>query len=155
MDAMDAAVTFLGYGLVFLAVLVGMEGVAWLMHKYLMHGPLWVLHESHHRPRAGWFERNDLFGVFFSLPSIVFIYLGTHGQPWALAVGLGMTAYGAAYFGFHDVIVHRRVVVPFRPASRYLQRITKAHLVHHRTTGKDGAVSFSFLWAPKSYEASV
>ena len=64
-----------------------------------------------------------------------------------------MTAYGAAYLGFHDVIVHRRVVVPFRPASRYLQRITKAHLVHHRTTGKDGAVSFSFLWAPKSYEA--
>ena len=33
--------TFLGYGLLFLAVFVGMEWVAWVMHKYLMHGPLW------------------------------------------------------------------------------------------------------------------
>lgn len=148
---MDAPWPAAFYLLLFLAAFAGMEGVAYLMHKYVMHGPLWVLHQSHHRPRTGWFERNDLFGVFFSLPSIVLIYLGTHGQPWALAVGLGMTAYGAAYFGFHDVIVHQRVKLRLRPESRYLQRIIRAHLVHHKTTGKDGAVSFSFLWAPKSY----
>ena len=70
-----------------------------------------------------------------------------------LAVGLGMTAYGFAYFLFHDVIVHRRVSVRFRPANRYLQRIIKAHLVHHKTTEREGAVSFGFLWAPKSYGA--
>ena len=140
-----------GLVLLGLAVFAGMEGVARLMHRHLMHGPLWVLHESHHRPRQGRFEKNDLFGVFFSLPSIVLVYLGTHGHPWALAVGLGMTAYGAAYFGFHDVIVHRRVRVCFPPAGRYLQRIVKAHLVHHKTTGKEGAVSFGFLWAPKTY----
>ena len=39
----------------------------------------------------------------------------------------------------------------FPAAGRYLQRIIKAHLVHHKTTGKEGAVSFGFLWAPKSY----
>jgi beta-carotene 3-hydroxylase len=148
---MDAFAALLGYVLLFLAVFAGMEAVAWLMHRYLMHGPLWVLHESHHRPRTGWFEKNDLFGIFFSVPSIILIYLGTHGTPALLAVGLGMTAYGIAYFGFHDVIVHRRVSVRFPPAGRYLQRITKAHLVHHKTTGKEGAVSFGFLWAPKSY----
>jgi beta-carotene 3-hydroxylase len=43
------------------------------------------------------------------------------------------------------------VSVRFRPANRYLQRIIKAHLVHHKTTEKEGAVSFGFLWAPKSY----
>jgi beta-carotene 3-hydroxylase len=149
-EAMDALTGF-GYLFLFLAAFAGMEGVAWLMHKYLMHGPLWVLHESHHRPRTGWFEKNDLFGIFFSVPSIVLIYLGTHGTPGLLAVGLGMTAYGMAYFGFHDVIVHRRVSVSFPPAGRYLQRITKAHLVHHKTTRKEGAVSFGFLWAPRTY----
>jgi hypothetical protein len=87
------------------ATFLGMEAVAFLMHRHLMHGPLWFLHESHHRPRRGLLEWNDLFGLFFAVPSMVLIHLGTHGRPFALAVGLGMTAYGAAYFGFHDVIV--------------------------------------------------
>jgi beta-carotene 3-hydroxylase len=126
---------------------VAMEGLAFLMHKHLMHGPLWVLHESHHRPREGWFEANDLFGVFFAIPSIVLIYLGTHGQPLALAVGVGMTAYGAAYFGFHDVVVHRRIRHSYVPRSAYLRRIVKAHLVHHKTLTREGAVSFGFLYA--------
>ena len=55
--------------------------------------------------------------MLFAIPSIVLIYLGTHGQPLALAVGVGMTAYGAAYFGFHDVVVHRRIRHA-RPARR-------------------------------------
>ena len=132
----------------FLAVFAGMEGLAWLMHRYVMHGPLWVLHASHHRPRAGWFEANDLFGVFFAVPSIILIYYGTHGSPGLLPVGLGMTAYGAAYFGFHDVVVHRRVSHLYRPQSSYMQRIVRAHLIHHKTTTKRGAVSFGFLYAP-------
>ena len=67
------------------ATLLGMEAVAYLMHRYLMHGPLWFLHESHHRPRRSPLEWNDLFGAFFATPSIVLIYLGTHGHPFALA----------------------------------------------------------------------
>ena len=62
---------------VFLAVFLGMEGVAWAMHKYVMHGGLWVLHESHHRPRRSWFELNDLFGFFFTLVSIGLVLAGT------------------------------------------------------------------------------
>ena len=132
----------------FLAAFAGMESLAWLMHRYLMHGPLWILHASHHRPRTGWFEANDLFGVFFAVPSIILIYYGTHGSPPLLALGLGMTAYGAAYFGFHDVLVHRRVSHRYRPKSPYMQRIIRAHLIHHKTTTKHGAVSYVFLYAP-------
>lgn len=133
----------------FVATFVAMEGVAYLLHRYVMHGPLWVLHESHHRPRRGRFELNDLFGVLFALPSMALIYAGTHGQPLLLAVGVGMTAYGAAYWGFHDVLVHRRVRHSLVPRSAYLKRIVRAHLVHHRTHAKHGATSFGFLYAPE------
>ena len=132
-----------------LATFAGMEAAAYLMHRYLMHGPLWFLHESHHRPRqSAWFERNDLFGIFFAIPSILLIYAGTHGHPLALAVGLGMTAYGFAYFAFHDVIVHRRIRHSWAPRGAYLRRLVRAHLIHHRTLTKEGAVSFGFLYAP-------
>jgi beta-carotene 3-hydroxylase len=139
--------------LLFAAVLLGafaaMEGVAYLTHKHVMHGPLWVLHASHHRPRASaWFEANDLFGFFFAAPSIVLIWFGTHGAPLALAAGLGMTAYGAAYFLFHDVIVHRRIATGYAPARGYLARLVKAHLVHHKTVTRQGALNFGFLLAP-------
>ena len=133
----------------FFLTFIGMEGFAYLVHKHVMHGGLWVLHESHHRPRqSAWFERNDLFGIVFAMPAIALIYLGTRGHPPLLAVGLGMTAYGAAYFGFHDVIVHRRIRHSWAPKSAYMRRIVRAHLIHHKTLTKEGAVSFGFLYAP-------
>jgi len=143
----------LQFAVLTLVALVGMEGVAWLTHRFLMHGPLWCLHRSHHEPRPGRFERNDLFGIFFSLPSIALIYLGTHGTPWALPLGIGMTLYGAAYFLFHDVLVHKRLRLGLQPRGAYLERIVRAHLRHHRTHTKRGAVSFGFLWAPPDAEA--
>lgn len=135
-------------GLVFVAALAGMEGVAWAAHRYLMHGPLWVLHESHHRPDKGRFERNDLFAVLFSLPSIALIYVGSAGHLLALAAGLGMAAYGALYFLVHDVVVHRRLPFPFAIGEGYLRRITRAHLVHHRSLAREGATNFGFLLPP-------
>jgi beta-carotene 3-hydroxylase len=141
--------TMLVWIALFLLAFATMEGVAYLTHRHLMHGPLWVLHESHHRPRqSAWFEANDLFGVFFAVPSIVLIHLGTQGHPLLLAAGLGMTAYGAAYFGFHDVLVHRRIRHSWAPRNAYLRRLVRAHLVHHRTLTREGAVSFGFLYAP-------
>jgi beta-carotene 3-hydroxylase len=136
---------------VFVVALVGMEGVAWLTHRYLMHGPLWVLHQSHHRPGASRLQRNDAFAVLFSLPSIALIYLGTQGRPLALAAGLGMAAYGVLYFLVHDVIVHRRLRFPFALGSGYLRRIVRAHLVHHRTDRREDAVNFGFLIPPRGY----
>ena len=51
--------------LIFLAAFAGMEAVAYYTHKYVMHGFLWSLHKSHHSPREGIFELNDLFAFYF------------------------------------------------------------------------------------------
>src|SRR5829696_5132034 len=85
-----------------------MEGFAWFTHKYVMHGFMWVWHRSHHEPRTGAFELNDLFAVVFAAPAIVAIWFGVNGVPWLLPIGLGITAYGAIYFVFHDGMVHQR-----------------------------------------------
>lgn len=134
--------------LLFLAAFVGMEWVAYFTHKHVMHGWLWCLHASHHQPRAGRFEKNDLFACFFATPSIILIYVGTHQYPPALWLGLGMTAYGAAYFVFHDVIVHRRIEHRYRPKGGYMKRIVQAHWIHHAHREKEGAISFGFLYSP-------
>jgi beta-carotene 3-hydroxylase len=132
---------------VFLVVFIGMEGVAWALHRYVMHGFLWVLHESHHRPRSGWFELNDLFGFFFMAVSIGLFLAGTLYYTPLFFAGLGMTAYGLVYFLIHDVLVHRRVEMGFVPKKGYLRRVYQAHRLHHAVPGKDGAVSFGFVYA--------
>ena len=67
---------------------------------------------------------------------------------WAIWVGAGIAAYGAIYFGFHDVIVHQRIGHRYVARSTYMKRIIQAHRLHHATSGKCGSVSFGFLWAP-------
>ena len=131
----------------FLAAFAFMEGFAWFMHKYVMHGFLWTWHRSHHRPREGVFERNDLFAVVFATPAIISIYLGVHGVPFLLPVGLGVTAYGAFYSMVHDGLVHRRYPVPLSPKSRFWKRLVQAHRIHHAVSTRKGCVSFGFLLA--------
>jgi beta-carotene 3-hydroxylase len=143
--------TALSWTALFLGALALMEVVAYLTHRYLMHGPLWFVHRSHHAPRTSRFEWNDLFGLMFAIPSIAFIALGAYGQWTMLPIGLGMTAYGIIYFLVHDVVVHRRVRLRRIPHSRYLRRIVKAHLIHHRTQARDGAESFGFLYAARRF----
>jgi beta-carotene 3-hydroxylase len=133
----------------FFAVFFAMEGVAWFLHKYVMHGFLWVLHKSHHEPRKGVWELNDAFGLFFAAISIALfawsVQLG--GPTWALVVALGVTAYGAVYFLAHDVLVHHRVNIGLNPKKGYLRRLYQAHRLHHAVDGKDGCVSFGFVFA--------
>lgn len=42
--------TYLIPALIVLVTVISMEMVAWLAHKYLMHGFLWIWHEDHHQP---------------------------------------------------------------------------------------------------------
>jgi beta-carotene 3-hydroxylase len=51
------------------------------------------------------------------------------------------------YFLVHDVLVHRRLEHGFVPRNGYLRRIYQAHRLHHATHGRDGAVSFGFIWS--------
>lgn len=138
----------------FLATLAGMELFAWAMHRWVMHGPGWFLHESHHRARTGWFEWNDLYAVIFAVPSIILIYGGVQAGWWPgfTWIGAGIAGYGAIYFGFHDVIVHQRVRHRYVPRSRYMKRIVQAHRLHHAVESRQGAVSFGFLWAAPADE---
>ena len=137
--------------LLFILTVALMEGFAYVMHRWVMHGPGWVLHASHHRPRTGLFELNDLYGFIFACPSIFLFAYGIawgHGAAYAW-VGGGIAAYGAIYFGFHDVIVHRRVNIRYIPKSAYMKRIIQAHRLHHVVETKHGTVSFGFIVAPK------
>jgi beta-carotene 3-hydroxylase len=68
------------------------------------------------------------------------------GTAW---IGAGIAAYGAIYFGFHDIIVHERVRTRYLPKSSYMKRIVQAHRLHHVVNTKEGTVSFGFLVAPK------
>ncbi len=130
-----------------------MEGVAWFTHKYIMHGFLWSWHRSHHKVHGHALEMNDLFAVVFSIPSIVCIYLGydNPGLNWLMYIGIGIFSYGVFYFIFHDIIVHRRIKIPFRARSKYMKRIMNAHYVHHEKHTKEGGESFGFLYASKKY----
>ncbi len=133
----------------FVLTVAGMEVFAYVAHRWVMHGFLWVLHKSHHEPRTGAFELNDWFAVIFATPAIALILAGTLTGMAALTwIGAGITMYGAIYAGFHDVLVHRRLRHSWNPRSRYLKRIVQAHRLHHAVESKHGTVSFGFLWAP-------
>ncbi|HYG18726.1 MAG TPA: beta-carotene hydroxylase [Ohtaekwangia sp.] len=133
------------------------EFVAWFSHKYIMHGLLWCWHRSHHTVHDHALERNDLFALLYSIPSIALFYYYSQVEynPYMLAVGLGIFCYGLFYFVFHDIIVHQRI--KWRPVkrSRYLQRMIHAHYVHHSKHTRKGCEAFGFLYAPKKYEPKV
>ncbi|MDB5697116.1 MAG: beta-carotene hydroxylase [Sphingomonas bacterium] len=137
--------------LLFLLTIAVMEGVAYAAHRWIMHGWGWFLHESHHRPRTGNWELNDLYAVIFAVPSIALLYGGVQAGWWPgfTWIGAGIAAYGAIYFGFHDVVVHRRLSTRYLPKSAYMKRIVQAHRLHHVVETREGTVSFGFLVAPR------
>ena len=136
--------------LIFIGTIVAMEGFAYVMHRWVMHGPGWFLHASHHRPRLGRWEANDLYFVIFAMPSILLLLGGVQWGwgNWATACGAGIAGYGMIYLGFHDIIVHRRIVHRYVPRSAYMKRIVQAHRLHHAVEARSGCVSFGFLIAP-------
>jgi beta-carotene 3-hydroxylase len=140
------------YILTVASVFLLMEGVAWATHKYIMHGFLWTWHKSHHHPYDGFFEKNDLFSIVFSIPSITLFVCGmVFSNPWCYAIGAGILAYGIFYVIFHDIIVHRRIKLKYKATSAYMKRLIRAHKIHHKTQTKEHAEAFGFLFAPAKY----
>jgi beta-carotene 3-hydroxylase len=132
---------------------VAMEGIAWLVHKYIMHGILWNWHQSHHSHSEGFFERNDLFSVIFGVAAVALIVMGAQMPQyyWLLWVGTGMTLYGITYFIFHDIIVHRRIPLWYKPSHPYLKNLIRAHKVHHKNRNRDKGEAYGFLYSTKNY----
>ena len=131
---------------------LAMEAVAWASHKYVMHGFGWAWHRDHHEPHDGVFEKNDRFGLVGAAISISFFALGSPlvlgERAWAPGtwIGLGVLFYGIIYTAVHDGLVHQRW---FRwvPRGGYAKRLVQAHKLHHATIGKEGGVSFGFVFA--------
>jgi beta-carotene 3-hydroxylase len=134
-----------------------MEAVAWLTHKYVMHGLLWNLHEDHHKKNpSSFFEKNDYFFLIFAIPGILCLAAGIYGTYTHLAfIGLGITIYGFAYFMVHDIFIHQRFKF-FRNADNfYFRAIRRAHKMHHKHLGKEDGECFGMLWVPLKYFAEA
>lgn len=135
------------------AAFAGMEAVAWLTHKYIMHGPLWVLHRDHHKKETyGFFEHNDFFFLIFAIPGIILLFAGMmNDYNFLFWMGMGITLYGLTYFLVHDVFIHQRFKL-FRNSNHpYFQAIRRAHKMHHKHIDKHDGECFGMLWVPLRY----
>ncbi len=139
--------------LIVLATAAVMEVVAYATHRWVMHGPLgWGWHRSHHEEHDEVLEKNDLFAIVFTVLSGALITFGMAGV-WPLRqVGIGLMVYGILYFIVHDGLVHHRWPFRWVPKQGYLKRLVQAHKMHHAVDGRDGCVSFGFLYAPRITE---
>ena len=131
-----------------------MEIVAWLTHRYIMHGLLWYFHRDHHaRDNKGFFEKNDFFFLIFAVPGSVLIMYGielgvNHVPFW---IGMGITIYGMAYFFVHDLFIHQRIKVLKKTKNRYLLAIRRGHKAHHKKLSKQDGECFGMLVVPLKY----
>ena len=134
-----------------LITFLAMEGMAWIMHKYVLHGFLWVLHKSHHTRHNHAFELNDLFFAYYGVLAMLFFIFGSEPLDYRFWIGAGITLYGVAYFLIHDVFIHRRLKLFGKSSNVYLKALNIAHKVHHSTYGKYGSESFGMLWVAPQY----
>lgn len=141
------------YILVFLCTFAIMESVAWLSHKYIMHGFLWSWHKDHHKKdHGGWFERNDLFFVMYATLCIGFCLLWRFGiLEIGLAIGAGIFTYGFTYFVVHDIFIHQRFRLFRNVDNRYARAVRRAHKMHHKHLGKHEGECFGMLFVPFKY----
>ncbi len=139
--------------LIVLAAFISMEFVAWFTHKYIMHGPLWMLHKDHHNKQSkGWFEHNDFFFLVFALPGMLALLIALQYQyNFLFWTGIGITIYGLAYFLVHDIFIHRRLRIFGQTDNTYFKAIRKAHKIHHKQLKKEGGECFGLLWMPYKY----
>lgn len=138
--------------LVFLSVFFFMEFVANFTHRFMMHGFMWYWHEDHHVKSPGFFERNDIFFIIFASPSMFCTMYGYFAQiPWLLSIGLGILAYGIAYFLVHEVLIHRRFTWLDKFDNPYFRALKIAHHHHHGNFNKEGCRNFGMLWVPLEY----
>lgn len=142
----------MGLTIIILTFIV-MEFSAWAMHKYVMHGFLWFLHEDHHMPNhKHFYEKNDFFFLVYAIPSWLCIMLGSiYHSTITFYIGWGILAYGLAYFLVHEVFIHQRLKWFRNSNNSYLRAIRRAHKIHHKHLGKEDGECFGMLIVPWKY----
>ena len=130
-----------------------MEFMAWFSHKYIMHGFLWPLHKDHHiKDHKSWFERNDLFFIFYALVSSGFVILWGEADFWpGLPIAIGIFLYGLSYFVVHDIFIHQRFKILRNIDNKYAKGLRRAHKMHHKNIHKEKGECFGMLWVPMKY----
>ncbi len=134
--------------LIVLGTIAVMECLSWFIHKYLFHGPLWFMHQSHHQKSHSFFEWNDLFALLFAALALYLMYIDRKYFGYRFFIGLGITLYGLIYFIIHDWFVHRRFKT-FKSNNGYLKAVRKAHKIHHKNQGKEQGRAFGLLFVNK------
>ena len=139
--------------LIYISTFIFMEFMAWFSHKYIMHGFLWHLHKDHHKKDHGsWFERNDLFFIFYAVVSMTLVILWGEFGFWAgLPMALGIFTYGMSYFVVHDIFIHQRFKIFKKTNSKYAKGLRRAHKIHHKNIHKEDGECFGMLWIPLRY----
>ncbi len=129
-----------------IAAFLFIEFVAWSNHKFVMHGFLWKWHADHHindnkkskmqtNLYNPGFEKNDFFFLIYAIPAIILLLTGLSiNIALLIAAGIGISLYGITYFVIHDIMIHKRLKIPFlmNTKNKYIQSIIRAHLAHHR-----------------------
>lgn len=126
-----------------------MEIISWILHKYLFHGPLWFIHQTHHnRTLHQKLEFNDVFSLMFTLISILSIWKGWYTPSDVyLYIGLGITLYGLIYFIVHDGLIHQRYPLwNTKPSNGYLRQVQRAHQRHHTYPNKAPSEEFGLFF---------
>lgn len=137
--------------------MVGMEAYARWAHKALWHDNPWgwALHRSHHEPRMGPFEANDLFAIMNAVPAMALCLYGFLRPDvvggLCFGAGLGITLFGISYMFVHDGLVHKRFPVGPLADVPALRRVAVAHQLHH--TEKYHGVPFGMFLGPQELEA--
>ncbi|KAG1362377.1 Beta-carotene hydroxylase 1, chloroplastic [Cocos nucifera] len=133
---------------------VGMEFWARWAHRALWHASLWHMHKSHHRPRDGPFELNDVFAILNAVPAISLLSFGFFNRGilpgLCFGAGLGITLFGMAYMFVHDGLVHGRFLVGPIAHVPYFRRVAAAHQIHHGN--KFDGVPYGLFLGPKELE---
>ncbi|XP_023541483.1 beta-carotene hydroxylase 2, chloroplastic-like isoform X1 [Cucurbita pepo subsp. pepo] len=133
---------------------VGMEFWARWAHRALWHASLWHMHESHHKPREGPFELNDVFAITNAVPAIALLSYGFFHKGLVpglcFGAGLGITVFGMAYMFVHDGLVHKRFPVGPIANVPYFRKVAAAHQLHH--SEKFNGVPYGLFLGPKELE---
>lgn len=138
--------------LALIAGFAGMELMAHVAHKYVMHGFLWSLHKSHHQKGNSFFEKNDFYFLIFATPGILLLLYGMYeSYSWKFFLGLGITLYGFTYLLLHDIVIHQRLRWFTKLDNPYINAMRRAHKAHHANVHKNAAVNYGLLWVDRKY----